>query len=561
MEHLRRQWQQRLASDNGTPVSEGTWFRGIAVQMTELEGRRYLTSCLHGDKAAAARQLKEMLTSASRNHPRWWGGYSGGGQDRGIGRQWSNSESVAWQYANGDYSDAWMHVAVVIEARIESDVMAEPDGTWTYFAVLEPGDKVHAVKVTASLPSPEEARGLLSAAMGIAWPGNYDAPHSAGGDLVDLGVGFTTVASSALPAWWADWIGDPSRFDVVGDKVRLYRTVPDPGGATAAEVLAAELEDWGRIGCWWGSIEMAVSYGTDDDSITFEALVPIAAVEHRPQGAGAFVPAGTPIEIQAVIRQQHRMPLTMRTTASGQLYWRLHANGRPFTPEAATSKPWYGEGADKGTQQGFSCFDEPWLLWVYLDAAMIGTSDAQIVAFTGERMADTGNDGEDLVVPDMQTVQRMSIEEFERRLLTAPLPKSPKRGGQGRSTYNSWSSVKRYLHEEFDGAKPGRYPLVERVLKEAASWRGLMEGPVWTMAPAVILVDKLGRQNTYEVYVGGQQKTRRPTLAEAKAYVERIAGVMSWRRYEPEPQKADHYYFGVSDEFTDPTIAYLGEPA
>ena len=94
-----------------------------------------------------------------------------------------------------------------------------------------------------------------------------------------------------------------------------------------------------------------------------------------------------------------------------------------------------------------------------------------------------------------------------------------------------------------------------------ASWRGLVGGPVWTMAPAVILVDKLGRQSTFETYVGGQQIGRRYTLAEAKISCEkRLGEALDWAPYRPEAQPATHYYYSETVEFTDPTLCYLGRP-
>jgi pyruvate/2-oxoglutarate dehydrogenase complex dihydrolipoamide dehydrogenase (E3) component len=85
---------------------------------------------------------------------------------------------------------------------------------------------------------------------------------------------------------------------------------------------------------------------------------------------------------------------------------------------------------------------------------------------------------------------------------------------------------------------------------------------VWTMAPAVVLVDKLGRQSTFEVYIGGDVKARRYSLVEAKEYAAKQFGEpLAWRLYKPTPQEADHYYYSETVEFTDPTICYLGSPS
>lgn len=93
--------------------------------------------------------------------------------------------------------------------------------------------------------------------------------------------------------------------------------------------------------------------------------------------------------------------------------------------------------------------------------------------------------------------------------------------------------------------------------KTADSWRGLMSGPIWTEHDGFILTDRGGSgRRTFETYVDGETRPRFPTLAAAKAYVESQIGPCTWARIKPEPQWADHYYFGPTDAFTDPTTAY-----
>jgi hypothetical protein len=241
-------------------------------------------------------------------------------------------------------------------------------------------------------------------------------------------------------------------------------------------------------------------------------------------------------------------------------YWRTHPKGRPFTPEDATSTPFHGGRM----QVGYSCFDDPWHLWLYLDAMRwYETAKGQdIIGFTGTRVG-TGNDGEDLVVPDMVTVRRMPFSAFEAELTSTPLPPTPT-FGPGWDGYSSWHALARTWAREFE---VGDNPLVDIILKQGStkktampSWRGLVNGPVWDEYPGVILVDKAGRSNTYEVYVNGEQVARAWRLDEAKAMIEKRIGPCEFRRLPQEPIKTDHYYWGVQDWFGDPKIAYAAIP-
>lgn len=93
------------------------------------------------------------------------------------------------------------------------------------------------------------------------------------------------------------------------------------------------------------------------------------------------------------------------------------------------------------------------------------------------------------------------------------------------------------------------------------SWRGLVDSMVWTMAPGVVLLDKSGRVNTWEIYVGGRQIGRESRIADAKARVEAILGPCDWDAIDTDKVEAHHFYFGPTDEFTDPQRAYLGTPS
>ena len=254
------------------------------------------------------------------------------------------------------------------------------------------------------------------------------------------------------------------------------------------------------------------------------------------------------------------LPASARTgSLDRKLYWRTHPRGRTFSTEDATSTPFYGD--NKVTQRGYSCFDDPWHLWLYLDAQRWyeAAKGNDIIGFSGERVG-TGSDGEDLVVPDMRTVRRMSFGNFEDELKETPLPSSPKwwSGDQGWSGYSSWAAVRRTFHE----FSVGDDPLIDRILKSAMpSWRGLVNGPVWTEYPGVILVDKTGGgRQSYEVYVDGRQIGRGRTLDDAKAMIEAKIGPCTFQRVRQEPIRTDHYYWGVQDWFGDPQLAYAAIP-
>lgn len=93
------------------------------------------------------------------------------------------------------------------------------------------------------------------------------------------------------------------------------------------------------------------------------------------------------------------------------------------------------------------------------------------------------------------------------------------------------------------------------------SWRGLVNGPIWTEYPGVILVDKTGGgRQSYEVYIDGRQIGRGRTLDEAKQMVERKIGPCDFRRVPQDAIKTNHYWFGVQDWFGDPQTVYAATP-
>ena len=92
------------------------------------------------------------------------------------------------------------------------------------------------------------------------------------------------------------------------------------------------------------------------------------------------------------------------------------------------------------------------------------------------------------------------------------------------------------------------------------SWRGLVNDLHWNAAPGVILLDMAGRRRTYEVYVNGQQVGRESRLNDARDAVESVLGPCVWERHRADGVKAEHYWFGPTEEFTDPMTFYTGTP-
>lgn len=90
------------------------------------------------------------------------------------------------------------------------------------------------------------------------------------------------------------------------------------------------------------------------------------------------------------------------------------------------------------------------------------------------------------------------------------------------------------------------------------SWRSLQhERAFWTEHDAVIATDMAGRRRTFEVWVGGTPVGRRPSLDEAKALAQDRLGALQWERLSMPRETAHHYWFGPTDEFTDPLTIYV----
>ena len=98
----------------------------------------------------------------------------------------------------------------------------------------------------------------------------------------------------------------------------------------------------------------------------------------------------------------------------------------------------------------------------------------------------------------------------------------------------------------------------------ATSWRPLHTDDMAHFErqhDAVIVTDRAGRNARFEVYIRGQVQMRLPTLGEAKEWVAERYGidVDSWRRILMPKEEAVHYWFGPTDEFTDPTVIYVAD--
>lgn len=92
------------------------------------------------------------------------------------------------------------------------------------------------------------------------------------------------------------------------------------------------------------------------------------------------------------------------------------------------------------------------------------------------------------------------------------------------------------------------------------SWRAYQnDEPFWTWHDVVVATDKAGSRRTFEVWIDGTPYTRAPSLAEAKARVEAKLGPLSWTTEKLPKEWVEHYYFGWTTEFTDPTIIYWAD--
>jgi hypothetical protein len=149
----------------------------------------------------------------------------------------------------------------------------------------------------------------------------------------------------------------------------------------------------------------------------------------------------------------HKTASKVADLSGRRLWWRSHPFDREFMPDAATSKPFYNVGVPEFAE-GFSCFKDPWHLWLYAFHIHMDTQRSEVIGFTGDRVGE-GWDGEPLAVPDGGIVMRFSWSDFERELLTTPLPRTPLFLEGFGAQYQTWQGlVKHYQgmigHPVFD---------------------------------------------------------------------------------------------------------------
>lgn len=96
--------------------------------------------------------------------------------------------------------------------------------------------------------------------------------------------------------------------------------------------------------------------------------------------------------------------------------------------------------------------------------------------------------------------------------------------------------------------------------KEAATWRGFSgDKPFWTEHDVVIATQRRGRDRYFETWVGGRNYGNFPRLEEAKAAIASKYGNLEWVQVSMPKQWVEHYYFGWTDEFTDPLTLYYAD--
>lgn len=98
-----------------------------------------------------------------------------------------------------------------------------------------------------------------------------------------------------------------------------------------------------------------------------------------------------------------------------------------------------------------------------------------------------------------------------------------------------------------------------RTAAPPTSWRPMVEENHVAQSDCVILTQYVGRRRFFETYVHGVALANRPTLEEAKAAVEAAHGPLTWRRVSIPKVEVVHYFFGPTDEFSDPTVMYVAD--
>lgn len=98
---------------------------------------------------------------------------------------------------------------------------------------------------------------------------------------------------------------------------------------------------------------------------------------------------------------------------------------------------------------------------------------------------------------------------------------------------------------------------VSKTAMPPTSWRPVVETNHVAQSDCVILTQYVGRRRFFEVYTYGVAFGNYPTLDGAKAAIEEIYGGVFWERVNIPKVEVVHYFFGPTDEFSDPTVMYV----
>jgi len=95
----------------------------------------------------------------------------------------------------------------------------------------------------------------------------------------------------------------------------------------------------------------------------------------------------------------------------------------------------------------------------------------------------------------------------------------------------------------------------------ATNWRALISGdkPFWKQHDFTIATQMRGRQRYFTLWVMGELFRNYPRLDDAKVAIEAEFGSLNWKHIQMPKATAYHYYFGWTDEFTDPANIYVAD--
>jgi hypothetical protein len=87
------------------------------------------------------------------------------------------------------------------------------------------------------------------------------------------------------------------------------------------------------------------------------------------------------------------------------------------------------------------------------------------------------------------------------------------------------------------------------------SWRPYSDD-FWTWFDCVLAPD-IGRERAYDIYTHGVLVARRPSLGEAKEYVEEVYGPLQFEFLRLADYPVMHPWYGRTTEFTDPKFLWI----